>query len=48
MIETYYNILFWFLVGAGAAIIVTIILFKITQIISAAWQSGKNKFNKEK
>jgi hypothetical protein len=33
----------WLCLGGAAALIVTFIIFKVTQIISAAWYSGKEK-----
>jgi len=33
----------WACLGAAGALIITFIVFKFTQIISAAWESGKEK-----
>jgi len=36
----------WLCLGAAAALIITFLLFKVTQIISAAWYSGKEKIRR--
>ena len=43
MIKDIFTIIGALLVGGLLALIVTFSIFKVTQIISAAWQSGKDK-----